>query len=436
MKQRRFVLAHDSVPVVRVLAVFARLGGLLTISAALLLAACGGGGSSSGGSGGAIAPASPTNVLAVTVDAGPAALHAAGDAAVNTLFASVTICTPGSATACETIDHMQVDTGSTGVRFLAAALSGKAVPTALNDAASGNPLRECVQFADGYVWGSLVSADIQLGSRTLSDIPVHILGDSNAGTPPASCVSGPEEDSIASFGANGVIGIGNFRQDCGEACVAKAISATYYVCANGACAPTTVPLQTQVGNPVAAMSSDNNGVMIDLPAVSAPGVSVNGNLYFGIGTESNNALGSAAFLTLNDTGALITNFGGSSLGSSIIDSGSNGYFFDADSSATCSNFTSFYCPVNSAGAAISIDENASIQGMNGTTRSVSFTVDNADSLFRTDDAALPTLAGPNSTPNGPSNSFAWGLPFFYGRPMFVLLENATVSGVTGPAIAF
>jgi len=415
----------------------ARFGGSLAISACLFLAACGGGGSSGGGGSGTITSSAPTNILAVTVDAGPAALNDAGYSAVNTLFASVTLCTPGSTTACETIDHMQVDTGSTGIRFLAAALSGKAVPAALTDAGSGNPLRECVQFADGYVWGSLATADIQLGSRTLSGIPVHILGDGNAGSAPASCVSGPEEDTVAEFGANGVIGIGNFLQDCGEACVSQAISATYYVCAGGTCTPTSVPLQTQVGNPIASMGSDNNGVMIDLPAISAPGAAtVSGNLYFGIGTESNNALGSAAFLTLDDTGALITNFGGSQLGSSIIDSGSNGYFFDADSISTCSDFTSFYCPANSAGTAISVAENASIQGMNGTTSSVSFTVDNADSLFQSEDTALPTLAGPNSTPNGPSNSFAWGLPFFYGRPMFVLLENATVSGVTGPALAF
>ena len=58
------------------------------------------------------------NTLAVTVDTGPAA----APGAVNTLYTSVTVCAPGSATACQTINHVQVDTGSTGFRVLASAL--------------------------------------------------------------------------------------------------------------------------------------------------------------------------------------------------------------------------------------------------------------------------------------------------------------------------
>lgn len=399
-----------------------------------LLAACGGG---SGGAAGAIASAVPTNTLPVTVDAGPAALNAAGFAAVNTLFASITLCTPGSTTQCEVIDHLQVDTGSTGVRILAAALSGKAAPIAITDASSGNPLRECVQFADGYSWGSLVSADLVIGTRTVHGVPLHIIGDSSSGSAPATCVSGPEEDTITAFGANGVIGVGNFLQDCGEACANSTIAATYYVCPAGTCSSVSVPLQQQVANPIAQMSTDNNGLLIDLPAAAAAGTAtLTGTLYFGVGTNSNNALGSARLNTLDAGGALITEFGGATLDASFIDSGSNGYFFDSNAIATCSDQPSFYCPVSTSGIAASLSESATIQGMNGTTSTVDFTVENADSLFNSNDSALADLAGPNSTPNGPTNSFAWGLPFFYGRPLYVLFENASVSGISGPAIAF
>lgn len=412
--------------------------GALLLSTCLLFAGCGGGGSgNSNGSSSVVNTASPDNVLPVTVDAGPSAINAAGNASVNTLFASVTLCTPGSTSACETIDHMQVDTGSTGVRFLAPALSGKAVPRALLGASSGNPLRECVQFADGYAWGSLVIADIRLGSRTISGLPVHIIGDPTAESPPSSCVSGPQEDTVAAFGANGVIGIGNYLQDCGQACASEALAANYYVCPDGHCTSVSVPLQSQAGNPVAAMGSDNNGVLIDLPAVSASGVaSLDGNLYFGVGTETNNAPGNASLFTLDDKGALITQFAGAQLDSSFIDSGSNAYYFNDDALATCKDATSFYCPANSAGTALSVPETAGIQGNNGTTASISFTVENADSLFAANDSALAGLAGPGSSPNGPANSFAWGLPFFFGRPVYVVFENSTVSGVTGPAVAF
>jgi len=90
------------------------VGFVFLISMAALLVSCGGDdngvfvGIGNPGGGG-------MNTLAVTVDPGPAA--AAG--AVNTLYTTVTICAPGSTTECQTIDHVQVDTGSTGSRAMA-----------------------------------------------------------------------------------------------------------------------------------------------------------------------------------------------------------------------------------------------------------------------------------------------------------------------------
>jgi len=66
----------------------------------------GGGSVSSGG----------TNQIPVVVDAGPA-----GANAINLLYASITLCAPGT-TNCQTIDHLVVDTGASGVRVLASVL--------------------------------------------------------------------------------------------------------------------------------------------------------------------------------------------------------------------------------------------------------------------------------------------------------------------------
>ena len=52
------------------------------------------------------------NVQPITVNAGPANNYA------NGLFTSVTICVPGSASNCQTIDGVLVDTGSSGLRIL------------------------------------------------------------------------------------------------------------------------------------------------------------------------------------------------------------------------------------------------------------------------------------------------------------------------------
>ena len=95
-----------------------RLGQALVIGTSIaVLVACGGKGStlSGGGSTNQIAPPG-SNVATVVVNAGPAGND------VNTLFTSVTICVPGSTTSCQTIDDIEIDTGSSGFRVLASAL--------------------------------------------------------------------------------------------------------------------------------------------------------------------------------------------------------------------------------------------------------------------------------------------------------------------------
>ncbi len=164
----------------------------------------------------------PPNVESVTVDAGPAG-------AVNTAFVSVKVCSPGTTT-CQTIDHIEVDTGSIGLRLVSSALT---ITLPAEKDASGHPLAECLQFADGTSWGSLAVADIQLpgSGETASNVNVHIIGDPTYPTPPSDC-SGKPENTVSTFGANGILGVGPFAQDCGSACVAAAtpIPATYYSC--------------------------------------------------------------------------------------------------------------------------------------------------------------------------------------------------------------
>ena len=74
----------------------------------------------------------------------------------------------------------------------------------------------------------------------------------------------------------------------------------------------------------------------------------------------------------------------------------------------------------------------------GATHTVNFTVSNADAVFNANPGAtaFPNLGGPDSVPNGQSSSFDWGLPFFFGRDVYVLIETKRVNNTTGPAIAF
>lgn len=392
---------------------------------AAMLAACGGSSSS---------PQSSSNVLPVTVDQGPAALAAANEASANILYTTVTICTPGTS-ACQTIDHIQIDTGSTGLRIVAAALNGSAAPAPVNDTASGNALRECVQFVDSYTWGSVATADVTLGSRKLSSLRVQLVGDAAAGNAPSSCVQGSALQTVEQFGANGLLGIGNFLQDCGGACAGQPIPGSYYTCPGGTCSPVIVPLTAQLQNPVALFGSDNNGVVVQLPQVTSPGTpSISGTILFGINSQTNNALGTASLMELTTTtGTFTTVFSGGTIPSSFIDSGSNGYFFFSSSIPDCSDDQDFFCPAASVPESATLSSSTS-SGSAG--RPVSFFVDNADSIFQAGaDAVFPGLAGSNGGFNG-ATGFDWGLPFFYGRSVFVLFENQTLGGTLGPAAGF
>jgi hypothetical protein len=383
----------------------------------------------------------------VTVDRGPEGLTSSGQIAANVLYATLTICTPGSTTQCQDIDHVQVDTGSTGLRLAHEALTGAATPSPVMDPRTGLPLLQCAVFADGYTWGSVVSVDVVIAGRRLSGLHIGLIADPAAGSAPDACSggNGPDEGTVAALAANGILGVGVFLQDCGSFCttdVPTSGAAPYYVCsgtggASPSCTATTVALADQVSNPIGLLAPDNNGLQIQLPAPGAPGAqSVSGTLVFGLGTSDANQLGSATLLALNpDDGTLTTTYNGATFSQSVIDSGSSAYYFPDSSIPACAQGDpgdGFYCP-NTA-----IVASATLSGGNGAQTPVSFTIANADTLFReaSSDTAFPDLAGPLPGTGLSAQVFDWGLPFHFGRPVSVLFENRSVGTTSGPAIGF
>ena len=155
-------------------------------------------------------------------------------------------------------------------------------------------------------------------------------------------------------------------------------SATYLCPGSTAasCSPTKVALDRQVPNPVAVMGNDNNGILMQIAAVPGQGAATTtGTLFFGVGTQGNNSLGSARLFTLDAVGTFVTNFeGASTIG--FIDSGSNAYFFPTNTLPTCANAPDFYCPMSGA-SPTSVPKSATIVGRNGESATVGFTVDNA-----------------------------------------------------------
>src|SRR5947209_10406615 len=232
---------------------------LIAISLLGIAAGCGGGGtgstsSGSNGSGGSGGTATANNVATVTVDQGPAALLATGQADEDIAFVTVTVCVPGTTT-CQNIDHVQVDTGSEGLRIASGVLTQVSLQTQMSGA---NPVSECAQFGDlTYLWGTVATADIQIAGEVAKSVPIQIADSSVA---PSSCSSGETGQLVtaADVGANGILGVGLFRQDCGFGCTQGAPpSAAYYSCSNATCSSISESLTAQLQNAVWLLPSDN-----------------------------------------------------------------------------------------------------------------------------------------------------------------------------------
>ena len=409
----------------------ARLRATLLAGAFALLAACGGGGGGSPSPAPATVPAPapadpapapappPANVLAMSVDTGPAG---AGNQ-INLPYVSVTVCKPGTTT-CQTIDHVLVDTGSYGLRLLASQTQALGLPALA--APSGQVTGECGQFITGYTWGSVARADVKLGGETAAGQSVQLIGDAPGGvaTAPATCSStGSNIGTLKALGANGVLGVGLLRHDCGNACVASAIAGAYYSCDAGVCTASRMPLAQQVSNPVAAFASDNNGVLLLLPAVPPGGlVSTSGSLVFGINTQANNAIAGETVFRANSIGNFTTIYKGVTMTSSFIDSGSNGIFFNDTSIPECTISKGFFCPTSTlllSATTVAADNTAS--------KVVDFRIENVESLGNSIHVAH--VGGPSAAiKNTSSSAFDWGLPFFFGKRVFVGLESATARG--------
>jgi len=386
-----------------------------------LLAGCGGSSNSTPHGNG-------NNVQAIAVNGGPVAnvLYA------NAAFTSVVVCVPGSSN-CATVGGVLVDTGSVGLRLLASALPpGFSLPQATQN---GNGLYNCVSFVDGsFLWGPLATADVKLAGEVANGADVHIIQDPGFQIPTQCSNGGTDEDSLAGLGANGILGVGPEPEDCGGACDPSEGGTpppVYFACGTtGNCQGAFVPVGQQVVQPVVLFPGDNNGVLIQLPAVNGVAASVSGAMIFGIGTQSNNQLGSATVYTMDNFDNFTTNFNGAALGSSFIDSGSNGLFFPDTAIPPCgagSIAPGFYCP------ATLLNLSAQNVGSNGAQGTVNFSVDNAVNLFQSSNgaAAYSNLAGPNfggsCTPqNQGACSFDWGLPFFYGRNVFTAIDGQGV----------
>jgi hypothetical protein len=369
------------------------------------------------GNSGSSGPSGPSrsNVLPITVNPAGGALCTFA----NALCTHVTICQPGTSN-CQTIADVLVDTGSSGLRIFASTLT-ITLPS--------STMGECIYFGSGTDWGRVQSADVVLGGEPAVFVPIHVIdptfaGQYTSGGQPASnvCGVGVVDSSPSEVGFNGILGVGLFPSDGGF----------YYNCASLPCTAVAVAPSQQIQNPVGLLPVDNNGVIVALPSVPASGSpAVTGSLILGIGTASNNQPSGVTVLPTNASGHIVTRFhpspGVSTQNVGIIDSGSSSLFFSDASLSIPSCLSFLYCPA----APLNFSAvNTELSGVPSST--ISLQIVDPRPLLQAGNAAISNIGGPAFAPG----VFDWGLPFFFGRTIYIGLSGQTSVLGTGPFWAY
>lgn len=378
----------------------ARVALLILFPMLLICAGCNAVGMGSG-SGSTTSPAAPPppapsapNELPIVVSAGTGS-----SSSMNRPLVSVTICVPGTSN-CQTIDNVLVDTGSTGLRIFESVVS---IPVPLEQLSATNTFYECQSFVTGYAWGPLAKADVKLSGELAANATIHLMGDTTY-TSPASCAGGLNvlsSPQVAGF--NGILGVAG-QTDCGNTCFSSPIP-YYYQCLtqgqNNFCQGTILPVAQLVWNPVALFPTDNNGVVFDIPAIPAGGaVDVQGSLYFGLGTQSNNQLGGATIYNFpltayTNTGTYPAGFDSGTADIGLLNDGVFGF-------PTCGVI---YCPATPTQLSVEI------AGANGEYTILDIVAADITPEQNQGMTADSMYVGPSY--NG--NSVTLGFSFFYGR---------------------
>lgn len=396
------------------------------VCAAVMLTAC----INNNSKNASVAPPPVVNVLALTVDSGPSGVTGA----VNHAYATIRICAPGSQSQCTNIDHVLLDTGSFGLRLVRSVLDAGMVSLKATTDAQGLTIEECVHFGGGQTWGAVTLADVTMAGESAANLPVQVMDDTGVGAPPpAGCgTDGPLLNAITGFGANGVLGVGVFAQDCGAACVnAPTPLPFYYGCTPaGICTATNVARAAQVTNPVVLFASDNNGIIVNLPnLINANGDSaVPGELIFGLSTQTDNALPAAGLTVLgaDSNGDFTARYnGGTKLLPALIDSGTGSFSFDDPAMAVCASgsFVGYYCPAVAPQSVFAVNTGV---GTNNSISTVNFAIADPNT-FVANASAFANLGG-----GAGSITFTWGVPFFYGRKIYIGIEQQVAGAYTGP----
>lgn len=386
---------------------------LMALTTALNLSSCNSGTGSS-----SPAPAPTPSVSNVTTIVAGSGYNGRG---INTPYITVTVCVPNT-TSCQTLDHILMDTGSVGLKIDASQMNSLDLP-AITQTGSGLPISVCNLYGSGYAFATANYADVYIAGEKAGNIPVQIINDSaDQSGVPASCSSEGQQVVFSDVGARGIIGINPIIN------VANNLNFNY-VCSNGSCIPITegIPVPYLNVNPVGYFASDNNGQIISLPAATAnSNTNLTGTLTFGLNTESNNLIPGNISSVLGDPNNFIGKFTVTTEGvayDSMFDSGTNHWLFYDATIPTCPPDNLVYCPPT----ATQWQSVASSYDGSGTPIAIS-----AGILSPTGYSSIMPFWGIQSS----QGSGLYGLPFYYGKTVYLGFIGSQTSMGAGPTWGF
>jgi hypothetical protein len=349
----------------------------------------------------------------------------------NAPCVTVNICSSTNESQCDTINNVLLDTGSYGLRIFASLLpnnnSGESLaPILIDDSA----IAECVTYGDGTQnWGPIKLANVSLNNnQTTTAIPIQIL-DSTAFVTGENivCPNATKTPTPATFGLNGIIGVGPFPND-------KTVG-NYYKCNNTSCSTlVTIPNSNYVTNPITKFADGyNNGVTLTFGAIPTDGaINADGYAIFGVGSKQNNSpqknvailpIESGQFIPIN----IETKINSVSY-NSFLDTGSNYLYFGE---STILNLPQCGSPINAFLCPSGLTNFSAIMFANNQeSATINFAIENSQNLFNANsNTAFATIGAII-----PNIGIDWGLPFFFGRTVYSVFANESVviSGVTYP----
>jgi len=412
-----------------------------------VLAACSFGSSGSSGSSASISCSSPsTGLTAPTgINVMPLTVSNCSTSYENEPLVSVKICQHGSTTNCQTISNILVDTGSYGLRVFSSVISSSVLNGLSSVSAGAGSLAECAVFGLGAsLWGPVAKGDVVLGdlsgTETASNVAIQLIN-ASYGSVPGNCDG--SYTTPASAGYSGILGVGLWSNDC-PSCVTLTSPNQYFSCSGSTCTSTTVVATNQVTNPVVELPTDNQGVQLVFPSVSASAGSPPLKGYMLLGIDSRTTTGgyynnSSSGYTLYAASSQAPDFQATYNGShytSFIDSGSNALFFPNNSGiAECAiDSYEYLCPssltvitptlTGCTGAELS-------PACTGSATTPSLSIYNALTLLESGNAVFSSLAVPSS-----GSQFDVGFPFFLGKTVLVGITGQSSSLGTGPYWGF